>query len=239
MVNDGSTERPATATAGTKIPAVSPAASSFYYLTGVVTAGLGLYMAWSALPEAGQDAVTYATAEGISAFAVLYIIAQASERIVEVVTGIVGYVIGKASRDKAPELVKAKAKQTLRVLNSTTIGNPTIAELIGSRAPAEAIQQATTAQAQTKTEAESAEEKLQEAVGPIRAFGLGVSILVCAAAVTTLDYSLLRHVGVTNTAPWADQILTTLAAAGGTKALHDLIGRFEASKQAKETGATT
>jgi hypothetical protein len=53
----------------------------------------------------------------------------------------------------------------------------------------------------------------------------GLSIALYALAVNALDYGLLEHVGADGIQPDVDRLTTVFAAAGGTKALHELIGR--------------
>lgn len=61
--------------------------------------------------------------------------------------------------------------------------------------------------------------------------------MVCAVAVNRLNYGLLEHVGATGINSRTDRFFTMLAAAGGTKALHELIGRLQSAKEASDTAA--
>ena len=62
----------------------------------------------------------------------------------------------------------------------------------------------------------------------------GLSVALCALAVNALNYRLMNHLGATGVSAGLDRVLTALAAAGGTKALHELIGRFEKAKDSDE-----
>jgi hypothetical protein len=53
-------------------------------------------------------------------------------------------------------------------------------------------------------------------------------------AVNVLNYGLVGQVGADGVDRWVDRLLTALAAAGGTKALHELVGRLQKAKESSE-----
>lgn len=161
--------------------------------------------------------VKFVTVEGISVFAALYVIAQASERVTEWVVDLLSL------SEKSPEKRKEEALRDVRAANSTLNGNPTLADLSATSA------------AETKKEA--GETKVAEARRDITFLAHGVSIAASALAVNALNYGLLTHIGAEGVSAGIDRLFTVLAAAGGTKALHELIGRLQKAKEAAETGA--
>ena len=179
-------------------------------LTGYLVTGLLLGIAGLAWAIFGTTAeVAYGTIEGVSVFAVVYLIAQSSERVVEFVVN--GLNLLPVKND--PESKKQKALAKIRKLDSTNNGNPTMEE----------VDEKTTQQANV----DAARKELAFVGG-------GLSILLCAVGVNALNYGLMKHIGAVGVNADVDRLLTTLAAAGGTKTLHELIGRFEKAKESKE-----
>jgi hypothetical protein len=178
-------------------------------------------------PVAG---VTYRAIEGISVFAVLYVIAQGSERAVELVTDVLSLI------PESPEERKTKAVAAVRKANSTLNGNPLRLDLLskivddsGTRELVEKAAKASEQKADKKTEADDARRD-------ITFLAHGLSIAICAVAVNGLNYGVLSRVGADGVSAGLDRLLTMLAAAGGTKALHELISRVQASKESAEEG---
>lgn len=201
-------------------------------VAGVLLAILGVW--WAATGDPSD--VTYTAVEGISVFAVLYVIAQAAERVTEWVVDLLSLL------PKSPEQTKKEGLKEVRVANSTLNGNPTLADFgpqlgaadsVTLSAVVEAAANRTSAAAETKKDAET---KVDEARRDITFLAHGVSILVCALAVNWLNYGLFQHIGAAGVDGGLDRMFTALAAAGGTKALHELIGRFQKSKESTETG---
>lgn len=87
------------------------------------------------------------------------------------------------------------------------------------------------------TQKKEGEEKAEGARRDIVFLGHGVSFAACALAVNWLNYGLLQHIGAEGVDGRVDRLFTALAAAGGTKALHELIGRFQKAKESTESGA--
>lgn len=54
-----------------------------------------------------------------------------------------------------------------------------------------------------------------------------------------LNYGLLESLGTTGVDGDVDRFVTALAAAGGSKASHELVGRMQKAKEASETAAKT
>ena len=62
----------------------------------------------------------------------------------------------------------------------------------------------------------------------------GLSLALCALAVNGLNYRLMDAIGADGVSAGFDRLLTALAAAGGSKSLHDLISRLQKAKEAAE-----
>ena len=109
-------------------------------------------------------------------------------------------------------------------------GGAAIQETLG------AVINQTNAAAEAKKEGE---KKADEARRDIAFLAHGVSIAFCAVAVNWLDYGLFSHIGAEGVDGGLDRLLTALAAAGGTKALHELIGQLQTKKEASQAGASS
>lgn len=194
-------------------PSSGRALSRIYRVCGVVFGLGGVAVAvWE--PFDSSSDVKYAPLVGISVFAVLYVIAQAVERLVEWVVDILTLLKG------SPGQVKAETLRNIGNLDSTINGNPAVTNF-----------DAVTQEKQTE------EQKLDTAITDITFLAHGLSILLCACAVVALDYGLLESLGATGFAGWADRLVTALAAAGGSKGLHELIGRMEKTKEQAASAA--
>lgn len=182
-----------------------------------VGAGIGLSVLavmWVLFGD--TSSLTFEAAEGISVFAALYVIAQSAERVTEWVVDLLSLL------PASPEKRKEEALREVRSANSTLNGNPTLADIVG---PAEV--QAVVAKK------EGGEEKVQEARRDIKFLAHGVSLAVCAVAVNGLNYGFLRHIGADpdQLNEGLDRLFTVVAAAGGTKGLHELIGRMQSRRK--------
>jgi len=184
--------------------------SGIYRVLGILTGIVGVAVALNA----SDSKIEYKPIEGISVFAVLYVIAQGVERLVE-------WTIDLATLlDQSPGKKKDAGLRALTTANSTLNGNPTL----------DAFQTAATEAADAKKEVETARTD-------ITFLAHGLSILLAAIAVNWLDYGIFTHLGASGVSESADHLFTALAAAGGSKGVHELVGRLQKSKEASEEAA--
>lgn len=207
----------------------------WYIVLGVLLASFGVVWAlWGATTNVGYD-----TVEGISVFAALYVIAQAAERVTE------WTVDGLSLIPASPEKRKEDALLQVRAANSTLNGNPTLADFGPQLVDAdranigEALNAAVAQTQEAATKKQEGEANVNEARRDIKFLAGGLSVTLCALAVNGLNYGLLDHIGAKDIEPGLDRLVTVLAAAGGTKALHELIGRVQKAKESTEAGART
>jgi hypothetical protein len=151
-----------------------------------------------------SDGVIYQPVAGIGVFAVLYVIAQAVERLVE------WTIEGLTLLDGSPGKQKAEAVRRMRTANSP-----------GAVAPLAVADQSTAEKATTD----------------IAFLSHGLSILLCAIAVNLLAYGIMKSLGADGVPGDVDRLLTALAAAGGSKSLHELIGRLQSAKEQAQVSA--
>lgn len=202
--------------------------------TAYVVGGILLFLGGAALAYFGPtSSVTYRTVEGISVFAVLYLISQSVERVTEWVVDLLSLVSSSPQQRKEAGLAK------IRAADSTLNGNPTIADFGvqlagGGEGVAAAVSTAVEATSAATADKEDGEEEVAQARRDITFLAHGASVLLCASAVCALNYSLLDQVGAKDVNDGVDRLVTVLAAAGGTKALHELIGRMQKAKEAAE-----
>jgi hypothetical protein len=197
-----------------KLKAVSTA------ITGVLASVSGLYRVGGALfGVAGilwvffghTTSATYAVVTGTSVFAVLYVLAQAVERMVEWV------VEGLSLIPDSPGDTKARAVRKLRQANSTTNGNPDLSAFDDSETRA------------------TVEKTVDDKRADIRFLSHGLSILFCAIAVNWTNYGMMDSLGAHGLSNDLNRLITALAAAGGSKGLHELIGRAQVAKERAQT----
>lgn len=182
---------------------------------GVIFAAVGLAVVWIG-PVSTK--VEHHVVPGIAVFAVLYVIAQGVERIVEIVTSLLGLI------KNSPGKEKEEALRAIAAANSTLNGNPSIADFSAS-APKAAKAKA------------NAKKKVDNARTDLSFLALGLSILLCAIAVNALNYGILASLGTTHVNGDLDRLFTALAAAGGSKGVHELVGRLQKGKEAAEATA--
>jgi len=186
--------------------------SAAYRWIGIVTGVSGVLVALLA-PASN---VTYTAVEGIAVFAVLYVVAQGVERIVEWVVDLATLI------PNSPGKKKDEALRNMVAANSTINGNPTEDELLTSSA----------------SDASTEKKKVDEKRTDITFLAHGLSILLAAIGVKLVNYGIFDYLGASGVNQDVDHLLTALAAAGGSKSLHELIGRLQKTKESTEEGAT-
>jgi hypothetical protein len=215
---------------GVAMSSANQSSVKVYILVGSALIVLGVAWVWLG----PTTSVTYKPIEGIGVFAALYLIAQAAERVTEWVGDLLSL------RDSSPQQKKERALQRLRAANSTLNGNPTLADFGAVAGAGAAVPGALTALVEQNQSAveqkEAAEGEVKETRREITFLAHGVSVAVCAVGVNALNYGVLAHIGAQGFNPDVDRLLTVAAAAGGTKALHELIGRMQKAKESAETG---
>jgi hypothetical protein len=150
---------------------------------------------------AGGD-VGFSQEEGISVFAVLYVLAQGVERVVEFTVIVV-------------DLLAAKVGATFAEARKRTAAASIRAALQAGAPPA-------------PTDVVEARESRADLA--VLAGGLGFGLAY--ALVGYLGVGILSIIGVHDLMPWMDRAFTALAIGGGSKGLHELVGRLQKTKEA-------
>jgi hypothetical protein len=184
-------------------------ADKTWFLIGLALVGLGVLIGWYLQRDAGGPVV--ALQPGISLFALLFVAAQAIERLAELVS-------------RTPWIgMRFKGDSTIDKGTARRIFNQAIAA--GSMA---------VIRAEKDDAADAAAEAAQD-LAIINAnrssFFFGLNAAMAAIAAGYLNLHLLGLIGVSGVASWLDLLVTSLVISGGTKPLHDLISRIESSKQ--------
>jgi hypothetical protein len=146
--------------------------------------------------------VDFSPAEGISVFAVLYVLAQGVERVVEVTVTVVDLLATKAGATFAEARKRTAAASVRAALQAG-----------GPPAPTDVVE-------------------AQEARADLAVLAAGLGFGLAYALVGYLGVGILNIIGVHHLAPEMDRAFTALAITGGSKGLHELIGRLEKSKEA-------
>lgn len=159
--------------------------------------------------------------EGITTFAVLYVLAQSIERINQILVPLGDRILAAISKKptstvkKEQGLLAVRAAFTTTRLTSATEGSPSVA--------AEQAKDATDGE-KTVTEANIEKALLTNAL----AFFLAMLV------VGAFKFSLLGSIGFENVPSWLDWIITATAIMGGSAGLGDLISKIQKSKTKDE-----
>lgn len=189
---------------------VAPEKKYFLWGYGAVAAAAVLALVFSWISNVNIEA-----SEGFAPFAVIYIIAQAIERVLQPFTT---FTVGAQKKSEAKDaLKKAKSK----------------------RAAALTLQEAGTAAAETDKAA--AEQATLEQLHADRsmvywAAATSMALLVCGALKLGLIQSVAHLTGGGGLVRDIDIIVTGIAVGSGTKPLHDVISVIKNTKQKSETG---
>lgn len=192
-----------------------------------------------------RDPTEFKPEPGISIFAVLYIAAQAIERILEPFAPLVARTrkTEESEADEKDEADEADAPggqgaPRTRPATTTRFVSRKEQETLRSRSLAAAI--STDDDLQKKRELEKA-AAAQEAISRTRrntALWLWTAATVIALLGSGLiGMTLLTTIGVAKAPVFVDLLVTGLAIGGGTKPLHDLIGNLEKAKEKKDDTA--
>ena len=188
-----------------------------YTVAGVAIAIVG----WIVGTALVSRAATFSAAPGISVFALVYVLAQADERLVELTLSIADAVATRIGKQLAPT-TKAKALVALSAASAAGA-----AGMAGAAAPAGGAGPAAT----------TAKEEADGAAADTHAMAFGLSLGFAFVACGYFEIGFLKLIGVTGTPLWVDRFLSALIIAGGSKPLHDLITKVQKSKEKDEQAA--
>lgn len=180
---------------------------------------IGVLVGWI-LTEA-LEPQPFTPVEGVGAFAVFYVAAQALERTFELLR-----MIFPAATSGLSGETKADLKSEARVHTASALS------MLAARPGSDEVKQ----QAQIAADAKAKEEKAEATTSRI---AWGVNSLLAAILSGWLGLYLLEYIGLTGIPLWLDIGVTSLVIGGGTKPLHDLIKNLEKSKQQKEESVAT
>jgi hypothetical protein len=173
---------------------------------------VGCLLAW----WANQSDVKYKSVATVSTFAVLYVLAQGIERLVELIIGVVDAL---PMSNKFAETRKRKALDVMKNPDSTQNGNSGFADDAGKDADKSA----------------EARKDADNARGDLTVLTQGMSFSLSIIAVSYVHYGVLGTIGATHLNVGVDRAFTALAIMGGSKGLHDLISKVEKSKENEES----
>jgi hypothetical protein len=170
---------------------------------------------------ANQSEVKYESVATVSSFAVLYVLAQGIERLVELVIGVVDSLTGA---DQFAETRKRNALEALKKSTATQHGNSS--DGIGA------------GEADNKALADKtveAKKDVDNARGDLTVLTQGLSFSLSIITVSYVHYGVLGSIGATHLNVGVDRLFTALAIMGGSKGLHDLISKVQKSKENEES----
>lgn len=157
---------------------------------------------------------------GVSVFAVLYIFAQALERIAEFGT----YIFPGTGATTTPDGTKTK-EDAVKERDTAFVAT---------------LNAAAQGHADTQVQASATTQATVDQVRANRALTLwAVNACLASIGCGLLGLYLLRMVGMSTVPLWLDIGLTGLVVGGGTKPLHDLITNIQKAKESKEDPSQT
>jgi hypothetical protein len=147
---------------------------------------------------------------GVGVFALIYIVAQAIERVLEPFSWFGGGFLGGNGSGTKSELAKKRQHAMTQALNAPT-------------------------DADTAQKAADAQHDVEQYKTNLTAstFGLAALLAMLVSGYTGLFLLATARVHV---AGWLDLLVTGLAIAGGTKPLHDTISNLSSASQSKKSG---
>ncbi|MDQ3691410.1 MAG: hypothetical protein M3406_15555 [Chloroflexota bacterium] len=206
-------EAPATS-AVTPAAAEEPKTPSVAYAVAWVLAAVGI--GGGIILSDQWDPAPFDPADGFSALALFYIVAQAIERAIEPFTGFVK----AAPEGEAKQATKKEAEAKRNLF------------LAAAYVSADGDNEQTNVTLAAKWHA-----VVKEIRANTKVYAWGASTMLGALASGALGLYLLRAVGADATPGWLDVTITGVIIGGGSKALHDLMKGIETSKEKNEDPA--
>ena len=207
-------------------------ASLFFVAVGLVVAYLVETLDWSA--------VASTAVEGVTVFAILFVLAQAIERVVELVLPwLDGFIVWLARRDatkdqRSSELLAVRKTEAIRGIREVTnAGIANVSLEIGQLGATDSA-----ALAQQATETTDAEKKTKEVRNETRLLTQSMSFAMAIVLVAWFQFSLASAIGFENVPIWLDFLLTATAIMGGSAGLHDLLSNIQKQKETEEAKAS-
>jgi len=187
--------------------------------SALLIVGGAVFGAWS--HDHWPKGVTFTPSEGVSIFALFYILAQAIERLQEPFTP---WIKGTKT-EEGPAAGSGDTKS----LNQRDV------QALVERTAAEALKAPSDANARDAANAKRTQEQVRANMTLVL-FASSACLAMAAAGV--FKALMMKTVGVSGLAAWLDVVVTGLAIGGGTKPLHDLIANLQESKEEKKDTKT-
>ncbi|MFD8103202.1 hypothetical protein ACFV24_27060 [Nocardia fluminea] len=211
-----------------------------YYIAAVLIAVLGILVGWLAVPHM-RDAppVALTLVAGASAFAFLYVAAQAIERAVELIIVVISGIDGLAGEKKFAEGQKNELVQKLRDKKRTDA-----ALLLSARMGQQAESTTTPVPDDDTPVKPSADSKIEARRRELAALAAGISFALAFVFLAWFEVGLLKSLiapasggesGSHTVTPCVDWLITALVISGGAKSLHELITKVQKSKENADT----
>lgn len=183
-----------------------------YILTTII-----LVVAGSALGPIllASSTITQTPVEGIAAFAILYVLAQAIERANQILVPVIDRLLSKMSGAPTATVKKQEALAAVRMQAAALRGIGPLVYSVDDQS--EADKAVTTA-------------NVEKAL-----LTNGLAFLLAMLLVSLFKFSLLASLGYTNVPSVVDIVITATAIMGGSAGLGDLISKIQKSKTADET----
>jgi hypothetical protein len=202
----------------------------------------------AAVPISGISKVHQNPVEGITVFAILYVLAIAIERFTEVILPLLDWAIAQNRTEKA-DTKKSEAiqiKKNLanfnRLTRATAVSNLAIANLATSLSRAQNVEVELSGDASEMEKAVSSTEKTASAADTTlksartellvltSAFNFSLALLITSY----FKFSLVGAIGFSNVADWVEIAITAAAIMGGSKGVHDVLSKVEKSSETSE-----
>jgi hypothetical protein len=238
IVDQSNGQEAAAATAEASTGAVV-AAKRRYHAAAIVFVGGGVWLGWLL-----YDGQVRELAPGVGVFAVLYVLAQAIERLLEPISPFLGSIMGGAKVETGVPAqgtstetgVPAQDTSTARTNARRTVrkGASKKEKLIVERNAALADAKNNPNDLAAKQACVAAQDDLNQFRANASALAFGVAAFLAMLGAGYFGFLIFRLIGLTAPAVWIDLLVTGLAVGGGTKPLHDLIGNLKESKNNKK-----
>ncbi len=182
-----------------------------YIVTTIILVVAGLVLGPILLTS---STITQTPVEGIAAFAILYVLAQAIERVNQILVPIFDRLLSKVSGAPTATVKKQEALAAVRMQAAALRGIGALTYSVDDQS--EADKAVTTA-------------NVEKAL-----LTNGLAFLLAMLLVSLFKFSLLASLGYTNVPSVVDIVITATAIMGGSAGLGDLISKIQKSKTADE-----
>lgn len=202
---------------------------AYIRVSAIIILAAGIAAGWLLArpsPPAGP-----APSTGIGAFAILYVMAQFTERVTKFLHPLIDLGINMRNRANTAHNRKVRGLRDLAAQNLAS------SRFRRSADPRSMMQTATAPGIIDAAPDHSAHASVAAARKDVLILTQSLSLAIALLAASYLKFFLLHSMGILGAAEWVELLITSIAIMGGTKRLHHILSNAQKSKDMSETRA--